>query len=262
MNFVEKVKSLFNKLFHKEEEKKDRHYLTGKEIRAIAKENNKVMFALEKKRKRKAQESEFLSEMKDPANILEVEDLHTYFFTDQGVVKAVNGVSFEIPQGSTVGIVGESGCGKSVTSMSIMQLLQGPYGQIFSGSIRFKSYDFKRDENGKPIPVWENDENGEPIYDPIVTKRSAKKAEGAPEPEWASDGNGKPIFDPVLAKKGNPKRDKIGNIIYARRQKAADAEPVLYERRQKRDQYGTRQFEMEEKVFDIAQMPTHEMYRL
>ena len=264
MKIVDKVKSLFNNLFHKdEEEKKDRHYLTGKEIRAIAKENNKVMYALEKKKKRKAEESEFLAEMKNPTNILEVEDLHSYFFTDQGVVKAVNGVSFEIPQGSTVGIVGESGCGKSVTSMSIMQLLHGPYGQIFSGSIRFKSYDFKRDENGNPIPVWENDENGEPIYDPIVTKKSAEKAEGEPEPEWENDENGKPIFDPVLDKKGNPKRNKRGNIVYSRRQKQAEgAVPALYERRQKRDKYGTRQFEMEEKVFDIAQMPTREMYRL
>ena len=133
------------------EEKKNRHYLTGKEVRAIVRENNKIVRALEKKKHRKASESEFLSSLKDEKNILEVEDLHTYFFTEQGIVKAVNGVSFDIPQGATVGVVGESGCGKSVTSMSIMQLLQGPYGQIYSGSIRFKSYDFKRDEKGDPI---------------------------------------------------------------------------------------------------------------
>ena len=79
--------------------------------------------------------------MKDPNNILEIDDLHTYFFTDQGVVKAVNGVSFNIPKNKTVGIVGESGCGKSVTSMSVMRLLQGPTGQIYSGAIRFAAED-------------------------------------------------------------------------------------------------------------------------
>ncbi len=122
-------------------ENKSSSYLTNKEIRAIAKENAKVMKRLEKYKYRKADESEFLAEMRDPANILEIEDLNTYFFTDQGVVKAVNGVSFDIPKNATVGVVGESGCGKSVTSMSVMRLLQGPQGQIYSGSIRFAAYD-------------------------------------------------------------------------------------------------------------------------
>jgi len=119
------------------------HYLSGKEIRAIAKANAKVMRELEAKKFRKCDESEYLTEMKNPANILEIDGLHSYFFTDQGVVKAVNGVSFEIPAGSTVGVVGESGCGKSVTSMSVMRLLQGPTGQIVEGSIRFQSNDGK-----------------------------------------------------------------------------------------------------------------------
>ncbi len=118
---------------------KNKNYLSGKEIRAIAKENKKVMKRLEAEKYRKAEESEYLSEMKKPENILEIEDLHTYFFTEQGVVKAVNGVSFDIPKNATVGVVGESGCGKSVTSMSVMRLLQGPTGQIYSGSIRFNS---------------------------------------------------------------------------------------------------------------------------
>ena len=143
--------------------KKDSHYLSGKEIRAIAKENRKITQALEKKKHRRAKESEFVTEMKDNNNILEIEDLHTYFYTDQGVVKAVNGVSFNVPQNSTVGIVGESGCGKSVTSMSVMQLIQGPAGQIVSGQIRFKAQDFKRDKMGNPIPV--TDENGNQVYE-------------------------------------------------------------------------------------------------
>ncbi len=129
--------------------KSNGHYLSGKEIRAIAKANAKVMRELEAKKFRKCDESEYLSEMKDPANILEIDGLHSYFFTDQGVVKAVNGVSFEIPAGSTVGVVGESGCGKSVTSMSVMRLLQGPTGQIVEGQIRFRS--LEHDKQGNEI---------------------------------------------------------------------------------------------------------------
>lgn len=113
------------------------NYLSGKEIRAIAKENAKVMKELEAYKNRKCEESEYLTEMKGEDNILEIDNLHSYFFTEQGVVKAVNGVSFDIPKNKTVGIVGESGCGKSVTSMSVMRLLQGPTGQIVSGEIRF-----------------------------------------------------------------------------------------------------------------------------
>ena len=68
--------------------------------------------------------------------LLEVEDLRTYFKTREGEVHAVDGVSFEVEQGSVLGIVGESGCGKSVTSLSIMGLVQSP-GRIVSGSIHF-----------------------------------------------------------------------------------------------------------------------------
>ena len=132
--------SILNK---KKSEKRD--YLSGKEIRAIAKENAKVMKKLEAYKNRKADESEYLTEMKNPENILEIDDLHTYFFTEQGVVKAVNGVSFNVPKNATVGIVGESGCGKSVTSMSVMRLLQGPTGQIYSGEIRFQAKHAKED---------------------------------------------------------------------------------------------------------------------
>ena len=85
----------------------EKHYLTGKEIRKIAKENKKAMMALEKEKWKKKPESEFITEMKDNNNILEIDNLNTYFFTDQGVVKAVNGVSFNIPLHKTVGIVGD-----------------------------------------------------------------------------------------------------------------------------------------------------------
>ncbi len=116
-----------------------KNYLSGKEIRAIAKANAKEMKRLEAYKNRKADEAEYLTAMHDDKNILEIDDLHSYFFTEQGVVKAVNGVSFNIPKNATVGVVGESGCGKSVTSMSVMRLLQGPTGQIVSGEIRFQA---------------------------------------------------------------------------------------------------------------------------
>lgn len=121
----------------KKDKKSGGNYLSGKEVRAIAKENAKVMKELEAYKNRKCDESEYFTEMKGEENILEIDNLHSYFFTEQGVVKAVNGVSFDIPKNKTVGIVGESGCGKSVTSMSVMRLLQGPTGQIVSGEIRF-----------------------------------------------------------------------------------------------------------------------------
>ena len=146
------------------EEKKKSHYITAKESRRIAKENVKITREFEKRKKRKNVEAEYVSEMKNPENIVEFEDLHTYFYTDTGVVKAVNGVTFSIPAGSTVGVVGESGCGKSVTSLSLMQLVQGPSGQIVDGSIRFRTNAFRRDEKGKKIPVYETEEiNGETV---------------------------------------------------------------------------------------------------
>ncbi|MGQ9676833.1 MAG: ABC transporter ATP-binding protein [Chloroflexota bacterium] len=69
--------------------------------------------------------------------LLEVKDLKTYFYTQDGVVKAVDGVSYEVSQGEALGIVGESGCGKSVSALSIMRLIQQPPGRIVSGEILF-----------------------------------------------------------------------------------------------------------------------------
>ena len=136
-----------------------RNYLTGKEVRAIAKENAKVMKRLEAYKYRKAEESEFLTEMKNDENILEIDNLHTYFFTEQGVVKSVNGVSFDVPKNATVGIVGESGCGKSVTSMSVMRLIQGPQGQIYDGEIRFKAVETKSEDTKKKGKKSDNTDN-------------------------------------------------------------------------------------------------------
>lgn len=117
-------------------------YLTLSEERRISKENSRVIRQYERnKRRRNVSESEYITKMRDPNNVVEFEDLHTYFFTDVGTVKAVNGVTFDVPKGKIVGVVGESGCGKSVTSLSLMQLVQGPNGQIVSGSIRYQNAD-------------------------------------------------------------------------------------------------------------------------
>jgi peptide/nickel transport system ATP-binding protein len=73
--------------------------------------------------------------------LLEIEDLRTYFFTRDGIVRAVDGVSLAVERGETLGVVGESGCGKSVTSLSILRLIPEPPGRIVSGSIRFEGVD-------------------------------------------------------------------------------------------------------------------------
>ena len=74
-------------------------------------------------------------------NVLEVEDLKTHFFTRRGVVKAVDGVSFHLKKGETLGLVGESGCGKSITCLSILQLVPKPAGRIVGGKVVFNGED-------------------------------------------------------------------------------------------------------------------------
>lgn len=136
---------------------KDSNYLSAKESRRITKENRKITRKYEKEISRKnVPESEYATTMRDPQNILEIDDLHTYFFTDQGTVKSVDGVSFDIPRGKTVGVVGESGCGKSVTSLSIMRLLQRPIGQIVGGEIRLNLGDKAIDIAKTPMVEVQN----------------------------------------------------------------------------------------------------------
>ncbi len=136
--------------------KKDANYISGKESREISRKNRKITKELEKKRDRKhVDPAEYTSQMHDPKNVLEVDNLHTYFFTDIGTVKSVDGVSFDVPAGKTVGIVGESGCGKSVTSLSIMQLVQRPTGQIVEGEIRFAGADMVYDIAKTPTRVMQ-----------------------------------------------------------------------------------------------------------
>jgi oligopeptide transport system ATP-binding protein len=75
---------------------------------------------------------------KTTGNLLEIKDLCTYFFTPEGVIKAVNGISYDIAAGETLALVGESGCGKTVSALSILRLIPNPPGQIVSGEIVFE----------------------------------------------------------------------------------------------------------------------------
>ena len=100
----------------KKVKEKNPNTLTLKESRAIIKSNLKEMKRLEKAKRVKVSSDSFTTQMHNPDNVLEVENLQTYFYTDNGVVKSVNGISSDVPKNSIVGLVGESGCGKSVTS--------------------------------------------------------------------------------------------------------------------------------------------------
>ncbi len=72
------------------------------------------------------------------ATLLEVKDLKTYFFTDDGVVKAVDGITYDVDEGETIGLVGESGCGKSVSALSLLRLIPNPPGKVVGGEIWFE----------------------------------------------------------------------------------------------------------------------------
>ena len=148
MKLVTTFKNLLNK---KKEGKKNSNYMTLKESRNILKHNIQQMRYYENLKKKNTDPSNYITTMKDKNNIIEIEDLETVFFTDNGIVKSVNKVSFNIPKGKIVGVVGESGCGKSVTSLSIMQLVQSPQGQVVGGQIRFNSDDLGEDENGNKL---------------------------------------------------------------------------------------------------------------
>ena len=129
-------------IFGRKSNDRTQDYISAAESRRISRENRRITDRIEKQRNRKnVPPEEYITTMRDPNNVVEFDNLHTYFFTDIGTVKAVDGVTFDIPQGKTVGVVGESGCGKSVMSLSLMQLVQRPQGQIVAGAIRVNTAD-------------------------------------------------------------------------------------------------------------------------
>ena len=128
---------------------KNPNLMTLKESREIIKKNLLEMRKYEKLKRLKRTEADYTTVMKSPDNVLEIENLETCFFTDNGVVRSVNNISFNVPKDSIVGLVGESGCGKSVTSLSIMQLVQAPQGQVTGGQIRFNSGELGKNEKGE-----------------------------------------------------------------------------------------------------------------
>ena len=130
---------------------KNPNLLTLKESREIIKNNLKEMKRLEKLKREKRTPDQFTTVMKNKDNVVEIEDLETYFYTDNGVVRSVNKISFDVPKDSIVGLVGESGCGKSVTSLSIMQLVQAPQGQVVGGQIRFNTDELSENEAGEKL---------------------------------------------------------------------------------------------------------------
>jgi oligopeptide/dipeptide ABC transporter ATP-binding protein len=89
--------------------------------------------------------------------LLEIDDLRTHFFTSAGVVRAVDGVSYSVAAGETLGVVGESGCGKSVTALSVLRLVASPPGRIVGGSIRFEGRDLLRLGEGDMEDLRGND---------------------------------------------------------------------------------------------------------
>lgn len=138
-------KGLFNRTVSRHDQKKKMHdasFISRADEKKIARENRRAIKVLEKQGKSLSPDNpNYITKMRNSENCVEFDNLHTYFFTDVGTSKAVDGVTFDVPMGKTVGIVGESGCGKSVTSLSLMKLLQRPQGQIVSGQIRFNGED-------------------------------------------------------------------------------------------------------------------------
>lgn len=133
---------------------REKKRIAAKRLREISQYSSGKISEYEKLKKRKIiPETEYITKMNDKRNIIEFDNLSTYFFTDVGVVKAVDGISFEIPEGSTVCVVGESGCGKSVTALSVMRLVPAPSGQIVGGAIRFKYKDNAIDIAKAPMDV-------------------------------------------------------------------------------------------------------------
>src|SRR5690348_6437627 len=103
--------------------------------------------------------SQSVPSVRERAPLLEVTGLETHFQTEEGTLRAVDGVSFQLDRGRTLALVGESGCGKSVTAQSLLRLIQPP-GRIVGGSVRLH-----RGEGEPPLEILEERENSRALFD-------------------------------------------------------------------------------------------------
>ena len=101
-------------------------------------------------------------------SILSVEDLKTHFFTRAGVVKAVDGVSFSVSEGESLGIAGESGCGKSISCLSLVRLVPQPAGRIVSGRILFEGQDLLAKKENE-MRQWRGKKISMILQDPLTS---------------------------------------------------------------------------------------------
>lgn len=131
--------------------------------------------------------------------MLEIEDLESGFDTEGGLVKAVDGITFELEKGRTLGIVGESGCGKTVTAMSIVDLLPKPAGRILGGSIRLKGRDLTACEP-KEIYKVRGNEIGVIFQEPMAALNPVQRV-------------GKQIIESLLLHRGTSKREALCKAI-------------------------------------------------
>ncbi|WP_066295902.1 ABC transporter ATP-binding protein [Bacillus sp. FJAT-29937] len=150
--------------------------------------------------------------MSNSETLLEVKELKTYFFTEYGVVPSVDGVSFAINKGETVGIVGESGCGKSVTSLSILQLVNEP-GKIVSGEVTFNGQDLTKYSNKRMRKIRGNKISmifQEPLtsLNPVFTIGS-QISESFRLHQNVDKKNAKELAISMLKKVGIPKAEKV-----------------------------------------------------
>ena len=131
--------------------------------------------------------------------LLEVTDLKTGFDTERGIIRAVDGVTFEIDKGKTTGVVGESGCGKTVTAMSIVDLLPKPSGQILGGNIRLNGKELVGIESDKMHQIRGN-EIGVIFQEPMAALNPVQRI-------------GKQIMEALILHKGMNKREALQKAV-------------------------------------------------
>ena len=131
--------------------------------------------------------------------LLEVTDLKTGFDTERGLIRAVDGVTFEIDKGKTIGVVGESGCGKTVTAMSIVDLLPKPSGQILGGNIRLNGKELVGIESDKMHQIRGN-EIGVIFQEPMAALNPVQRI-------------GKQIMEALILHKGMNKREALQKAV-------------------------------------------------